>query len=223
MKRTITAILTIALIFTLTSCGAVMDAAKKGAEQATNAVIQTGTWNEAKSEFTNEWSNLKLVLPEGFASATDEEIEQMDNASKDLLSEQSNELAAELAMAKIRYDFIVRSVSDGGMPNLIVIYENISLSPQTKNLDEAGYIAEMEKQFATMEAQGLKYTAVETDTAEIAGETWTATQYSLNDGVAFQRYYLRKVEGIMFQMILTYNAELEDSANQLLAGLSKAK
>ncbi|MDR3149500.1 MAG: hypothetical protein LBT88_05750 [Oscillospiraceae bacterium] len=72
MRRFITALTLFSLFLMFTACG-------KTVPISTDE-IQLGSWNEDKTIFVNEWSNIKFTLPDGFRAVTNEEI----NLSKQL-------------------------------------------------------------------------------------------------------------------------------------------
>jgi hypothetical protein len=93
------------LTFALASCDAVKEGVKQGIEDASKGSIQQGVWDEAGTEFTNDWSNIKLTLPEGYTRSSDEEIKAMMQMGQDVVTGGDSNLAYDLA-ACVRFTIL---------------------------------------------------------------------------------------------------------------------
>jgi hypothetical protein len=226
MKKIFTLTITFALFFTLTACGssksgtdtqpagqptsepAPVTAEELPEESPELSSIQTGSWNESRTTFTNEWSNLQITLPEGFTAADYETIELM---------------TSEATAQPIAYDFIIQASMYPGTPSLMLIYQNLSANLLTSGITETGMLDMMAAQFTVMEEQGLTYAELERGTRTIAGEEWTYAIFAVNDGLMTQFYALRKINGEIANLILSYTPDAEFSAMSLLDAITAAK
>jgi hypothetical protein len=198
MKRIITAFLTIALAFSIASCNAV----KEGAENVSEGNIQQGIWDAAGKTFTNEWSNIKFTLPEGYTAASAEEIEQ--NYATDL----------------IYYDFVVYPAEENGTIMVSLFYENIAMDSQKKNLNEQGYINHLSD---SLKGSENEFTLVEITPIEIAGESWTFGKFSINNGEGYQNFYLHIVNGIANVVLITYTVDSEGVLGDIITAFERIK
>jgi hypothetical protein len=115
------------------------------------------------------------------------------------------------------YDFVVQPSDGTGFPNMALVYENMGLSVATNSIDENWYLDQLLAQFKAAESQGSE---VERTTATVAGAEWTCGKYSINDGAVFQDYYLNKVDGVMYELIVTYSQDTADAAATLLSAIT---
>jgi hypothetical protein len=216
MKK-LTLIPLVLLLLATTACSGTKET---DAQTSAKNDIQTGTWSEDGKVFTNEWSGIKFTLPDGYVAASEEELATMASANQEIIAEASNDLEASIAMARVAYDFLVQPSDGTGLPNMVLMYENIGLSVATKSLDENGYLDVMSIQFKEMESQGMVYSEVERTTATVAGAEWTCGKYSINDGIALNDFYMRKVDGVMYQLSITYSQDTADAAATLLSAIT---
>jgi hypothetical protein len=172
-------------------------------QTAAKGDIQTGTWSEDGTVFTNEWSELKFTLPDGYVASSDEELAEMS-----------------VDMPHAFYDFFVQPSDGTGFPNMLLIYENMAWSVATNSLDENRYFDVMSIQFKEMESQGTVYSEIERTTETVAGAEWACAKYSIDDGTDFQDYYMRKVDGVMYEVIVTYSEDTADAAATLLSAIT---
>ncbi|MDR3149498.1 MAG: hypothetical protein LBT88_05740 [Oscillospiraceae bacterium] len=176
--------------------------------------IHLGSWNESRTTFTNEWSNLQIILPEGFTAADYEAVaEEAGN----------NGSTSESAAQPIAYDFIIQAAMYPGTPSLMLIYQNLSANLLTSGITESGMLDMMAVQFTVMEEQGLTYAELERGTRTIAGKEWTYAIFAVNDSLMTQFYALRKINGEMANLILSYTPDTESSAMNLLDAITAAK
>ncbi|MDR0906629.1 MAG: hypothetical protein LBN00_10755 [Oscillospiraceae bacterium] len=207
ITRILAIALTLVLVFSLASCAKVAQGS-----------IRTGTWSE--NTFTNEWINIKVTLPDGWRALTAEELQQSVGAGEEIIvNNGTNQAALDVAKMRTAYDFSV--MAEVGVPNAMLMYENLALSPLTKNLDESGYFDSMKTQFEAM--ADLGYSVLESDETVIAGEKYFVGKLSLMDGAAYQNYYFRKFDGAMIGVILTFTADTQADAESFISSITKAK
>ncbi|MDR2357217.1 MAG: hypothetical protein LBD92_03905 [Oscillospiraceae bacterium] len=218
-NKIISAVAVLALSAALASCASLRESFRAGVKEASKGSIQTGAWSEDGKTFTNEWSNVKLSLPEGYRALSPEEIEQTVGAGEEVVVNDGNRASYDIAKMRTAYDFII-AAADAGVPNIMLIYENIGASPLTKNLNEGEYFDMMAEQLETMDA--LNYEATGTETREVAGESCTVGMLMLADGAAFQDYYIRKQDDVMIVLSATYTADTRDAALDVVASIETA-
>ncbi|MDR2360111.1 MAG: PT domain-containing protein [Oscillospiraceae bacterium] len=185
--------------------------------------IQTGTWDETRKTFTNEWSGLQITLPDGFIAATDETIQLMLSAGGEIVANSGEGFDAGAALQTAAYDFVIQDAAYIGAPSLSLMYENVSANLLTAAISETDMLNMMAAQFALLESQGLTYTETERGTRVIADQEWTYAVFSLNDGLMTQLYALRKIDGAMANLTLTYTPDTEASGMSLIDALTAVK
>ncbi|MDR0862256.1 MAG: hypothetical protein LBN30_05745 [Oscillospiraceae bacterium] len=209
IKKVSILVLTLAILVTAASCAKVMQ-----------GNIQTGTWADDGKTFTNEWANLKLVLPEGYTRLSSEEIAQSVGAGDDVvIGSGVDKTALDVAKMRTAYDLMV--IKGDGLPNAILMYENIALTPAFKGLDEKGYYNALAEQMAGIADFAFEDLGVSTKT--FAGETYTVGKGSMLGGLMFQEYYLRKLDGVIIALCVTYSEDTQADADALIAAFVKAK
>ncbi|MDR1589148.1 MAG: hypothetical protein LBS51_03035 [Oscillospiraceae bacterium] len=211
--------LALALSLFLPSCSFLPDGGNQGAGEASKGSIHAGAWSEDGRTFTNGWSNVKLTLPDGYRALSPGEIEEMVGAGEEIVVNDGNKAAYDLAKTRTAYDFII--ATDAGMPNIMLMYENIDISPLTKNLDESGYFNMLSEQLKLMDT--LSYEELGTETRTVAGENFVVGMVSLAGGAAFQDYYIRKLDGAMIIFSATYTEDTRDAALDVMALIGTAE
>lgn len=209
MKKTVKNIfvfITAALtIVSLTSCSL------KGA-------IQGGTWDG--STFTNEWSNIKMELPSEFTAATAEEIQAgIADANEVMVNDGMDKASIDASQLKTLYDFSVSA--DDGLSSLMLMYENLSFSSATSGYTAEDYYKATKDGLLALTDFG--YTEVSKTTGKIAGEEYIKATFSVFDGLMFQDYYIRKLDGAIVGFISTYTEETEAKVNNLVNSITAAK
>jgi hypothetical protein len=181
--------------------------------------IQTGVWSEDGKTFINEWSNILVTLPEGFRALSPEELQSVVGAGEDIIVNDGTLKQSDIDVSKLMsaYDFMV--VTEEGLPNAMLMYDNIGLQTQVK--DEAGYFSNVTTQMEAIEQMG--YASVGTSTKTLADEDWFVGTMSVADGMMYQDYYLKKADKIIIGFIVTYTDETKDIADTLVAAVGKAK
>jgi hypothetical protein len=112
-------------------------------------------------------------------------------------------------------------VGGNGVPNAIMMYENLALVAAAKDIDEAGYYDTIKAQYDSMPDYG--FDDLGTKTATVAGATYTVGSASIADGLMLQDYYLRRQDGVMIVLCVTYTSDTADAAGELVAQFAKAK
>jgi hypothetical protein len=216
--KAISAAVILALSLILASCSAFKEGFQQGVEKVSKGSIQTGAWSEDGTTFTNEWSNIKLLLPEGYRALSPEEIEQTVGMGEEVMVNDGNKTDYDAAKMRTAYDFIL--ATDIGVPNIMLMYENIGINPLTKNIDESGYFDLLTEQLKAADA--FSYEVTGTETREIAGTSYMVGMITLADGAAFQDYYINKLDDVIIILNATYTADTRDMAMELIASIEAA-
>jgi hypothetical protein len=206
---------------TLENAAGILDQVKDAAGDIAKGKIQLGSWSEDGGTFTNEWSNIKFTLPEGWSAMTEDELNQLLAAGADILVNDGAVSQAELDLSglKTAYDFGV--YTGLGMPNVMLTYENLSLTLGAGNLDEQGYYDVLKEQILAVDSLGLVETGVYDKT--IGDEKYLVGSFEALDGLYVQDYYIRKDGGVIIAFIVTYNTETRPQADVFMAAITPAK
>jgi hypothetical protein len=202
------------------SCGV-----KEKVEEISKGSIERGSWDESGNVFTNEWSNIKFTMPEGYIHSTDEEIDEMMKGAAEIYKgEDSNaieDLTVDLSQMRTIYDFFVKPTA--GFVNVQLLYENLAFNQVE---DEQAYIDTTKTQLEGLENSGMVFKMLGTSDASIAGKTWKKADFSLETAGAeyVQEVYVRKTEegNVMYVLTLTYAPGEESQAAALMDGFSAA-
>jgi hypothetical protein len=210
----------LALLLAIGSCkgstggsGAEDPAASGGAETA--LPMKQGSWEG--NTFTNEWAGLKLELPDGWTAASKEQMESAFAAGEQILINDSVYSESQLDLAKIQtvYDFLISK--EGGMPNAILMYENLLLSG-AGSMSVEEYFETLKGQLVQVTTMGYEF--VDKASVRAAGEEWLVGSFKVS-GSGVQKYYLRKIGDCIACLAVTMPDGDETVADALLAGLSK--
>jgi hypothetical protein len=197
MRHFITALTLFALFLTFTACGRTVS--------ISTDEIQLGSWNEDKTIFVNEWSNIKFTLPDGFRAVTNEEI----NLSQQLSEARGNIFSDEVKQ-RIIPDFYIHGFSLNGPVTISLAYQSIEDSQQLSDMDEATMIDMIISYRGIMEAQGMIYTELERGTRTIAGDEWAYVILSINDSQIINCVSIRKIGSAAMNLNYICHADDED-------------
>jgi hypothetical protein len=209
MRRNIAATMSIIMLILAVSC-----------RENTSDTIQHGTWDVSRQVFTNEWSNLRFTLPEGFNIATEAEINEMIESGSGQMDDE-NKAAIETTKQSLVSDFLIYT-SEMKIPSFQMNYEDLNAS-KMNGISEAKYIVSMESQFKLLESQGIFYTKIEEHSVDLAGRTWSLVEFSLNEDKLIQDIYLHIEGSVMYMLTLTYTPEYRETIDAFLSTISPVK
>ena len=181
--------------------------------------IQTGAWSNDRQVFTNEWSNIRVNVPNGYRALTPEEIKKIVGMGEEIAINDGvfDKSTVNISKKRTVYDFII--VSDDSATNFILMYENVGIQTTLGNLDENGYLNELKKNLEKVKS--LSYTSAGTSTRRLAGEDWLVGSFSLGSNKIYQDYYIKKAGKIMFVFIATYSSK--KAADKFMTSIDKVK
>jgi len=196
-----------------------LSAAACSFEGIAKGAIKTGAWSEDGKTFTNEWSNIKFSLPSGWRAMSSEEISAQVGAGTDVLvNEGMSQSEVDVSKLKTAYDFAL--VSELGIPQIMMFYENLALTPGNSSIDETAYHEILKTQILAVTQ--ITYKDEGTSTKTVAGEEYLIGRFSAMDGLLCQDYYLRRLGKVMIAMIVTYTPETKAEADRFIASITAA-
>ncbi len=156
----------------------------------------------SETGYESEWMGLRFTAPEGFIMATEDELLSLMGMSKEMLSEDFNSLQLKYAEMSSIYEFMC--VAPDQSANINVASEKLMLS----NITEEQYVEVLKTQLANLAAMDITIDD-KAETATLGGIDFTKltskVQYEGNS--MYQEYYLRKHNGKMIVMAVTYTDE----------------
>ncbi len=175
-----------------------------------------GKWNG--NVFTNEWSDMRITLPETATRATSQEIIDMIDGDYDAdanLTDIAGNEDHDYTKLVSCYDCHI-TLSDGKSA-LSLTYVNMDMSLGKFTPDE--YLKSVYNQLK--KSQIIHYTFVDMKHETIGGYSYTVAIYTVNDEMT-QKYYCRKLGSRMVVMITSTLNGMESEMNTLLSMIEKA-
>lgn len=198
MKKLMTLLLAVSMVFTLTACGGSKETFAEGSIEGTT--------------YTNTSLNLKVSIPEGFTLADDATMEALKASSQSVAEDMTNEEKAAEAMDAMIYELVAMS-EDGS--SVQIIAENMKKTTGTV-LKASAYVkaaaSQVETQYSSM---GVTATSETNGTVSIGGKDFEGMTVTIeaNGMTGTQKYYAYKVGNYMYSIITT--AMGDDSAAAL--------
>jgi|GEM_PF-3979901 len=156
-----------------------------------NIEVSRGTWTD--NVFTNEFSDLKFTLPDGWDKATDEEMAAIADVDIDELTNMKSQVI---------YDMMCEDPQTAS--RILVDYENLSLSiGGTKYTEEEYLDAGTDLLSELLADYTLTFGEYEKET--ICDNTYTSLKVNLksSDNSMIQTYFVRKYGNYMIVIIVT--------------------
>lgn len=182
MKKLLALVLTACMLLCFASCSA--------------AKVQRGTIDG--NVYKSEYSGITFTKPDGWVYSSDEEIAKTMNIGSEMLDRNNFEKA--VTEAASTYDMMVKDSVTGS--NVSVSYENLEVTNnEDKTLEE--YIDIALEQLKEQDI--IKYEIGESKELTLCGETYTRiiTTASYNGVEMTQAYYMRKIDNIIVNIIVT--------------------
>lgn len=168
--------------------------------------------------FESEWMNLRFTKPEGIIMVSQEELDtMMEQTAQWMFGEDANEKLDYAALTTVTE--MMAKNPEGS--NVIVQVEKLSLLYMF--MTEEDYIAAVVENLRNTNA-GLEVLTDETVyTVEIGGEEYTGLSTAVNygnDSYVYQEIIVRKKEGRMISLVVSYNDATVENARNLLESFS---
>ena len=187
------------------------DEASDAAEDTADTPYEKGTITE--TDYQSEWLNLKFTPPETVVMNTEEELESVMRQGQSTLEKSSGMELGEDALSGTVYEMMASSVS--GFPNVSLVVEDASLENMT--VDQYFLAAQQ-----MLDATQMGYTYSEVTDAQIGGQDFRVmeTSVTINDYEVLQKYCTRKQGGKFVSIILSYTADTQTEADEVLAAFT---
>lgn len=157
--------------------------------------LTRGTWKDGV--YTNEFTGLRYVLPEGWVVATDEQLASMMGIGAEAFGDKQK-WAAETAEKTTIYDTMVQDPATQN--NISILYENLAISGNTK-ISEEDYFAAVKAQMQNLEK--LSYTFGELYKAKLNGVDYLVAPAVETTNKVSQYYLLHKQDKYMVCVIVS--------------------
>ena len=198
MKKRILALMIAVMTVFMTACGG-------------GAAYTPGTFTETGYE--TEFLGFRFTTPDGFVLATSEELTQLMGMTMDAMSESGdiNEVQKKYAELTSIYELMVTDATGVANANIILEKTNVPLN---------SYVEILKGQFEEMAAMNIAMTGEEE--VDFAGATYTKLSADVEaSGIKmYQDYYLRKVNGYMMCMTITWADGFEAEKDAIVNGFA---
>lgn len=170
-----------------------------------------GSWSG--NTYTSEYAGITFKMPDSWNYGSDEEIANLMGVASDIISEAGMEFSKEMLELQNIYDMMAQDPLAG--TNVIVMYENLSMSIGGSKYTEAEYLDLMRQQLESMD---LGFTFGEITDATVGGITYKALSAMYELGGVEQCYYVRKIDNRMLAIIVSVYGD--DSIDDVIACFS---
>lgn len=224
MKKiiSVTAI-TLVLIMSLCSCSFVNMSSKEpsndtGTKQETKktAEYERGSWEG--DTYTNKFIGISFKKPENWEIATEDEILNMMNLGKELLTDKQK-LMAEMSMQKTIYDTVISLPEKGS--SIMVAAENLSMTLGGSAITEEKYINILKEELKKVDT--LSYKFGDSREVTIADKKYKTLEAEIEGADLKQTYYCYKMDKYLITFIVTYSDDTNETINNFFAGVEKAE
>lgn len=203
MKKLMTLLLAVLMVFTLTACGGSKETFEKGSIDGTT--------------YTNTSLNLKVNVPEGFTLADDATMEALKASSQSVAEDMTTEDKAAEAMEAMVYELV--AMSDDGSSVQIIAEDMKKTTGKVLKASACVKAAasQVETQYSNM---GVTATSETNGTVSIGGKDFEGMTVTIeaNGMTGTQKYYAYKVGDYMYSIITT--AMSDDAAATIDAFIS---
>lgn len=149
--------------------------------------------------YTNSFAELSFTLPDGWAFATETELEEMMGSGSEVIYGDDQQAAMEYAMGATVYDMMAQKTEDGA--NIIVMLENTAMYEGGVDITEDEYLAALKQSIAS--AQTAYSFADTTTKVTMNGFEYTCLESEIVGYSAYQSYYVRRIGKYMLCICFT--------------------
>ena len=186
MKKTITLLLSVVLLLsTLAACGG---------DKEEKVEFSRGTTEG--NTYTSTFAGIKFEAPDDWTLASEEELNAMMNVALDTTD--TSALQKKYLELSTVYDMVAIAPDN---TNVMVMYENLALTPGGTSYDEEKYAEAVKGQLDS------SYTCGDTYTTDVGGKTFTVMPASISGGQMYQEYFLLRVGTYMTCIVFTSLSE----------------
>ena len=188
--------------------------------------LQPGSWDG--DTFTNEWSNIKLTLPEGFRKLSGDEIKEIMNAGNDAMVNDGTMSQSEIDLSQLTYiyDLVIMDTEDEISMVGLMYQKALGVSSAEKYLDST--IDELVTNFSAM---GLTAKKLSPSNITIAGGNYYKLGLSMEipidlegNVMSYYQEYAAFKQGDMFiALIIAYTSDTKGEIYDFLSSVTKAK
>lgn len=230
MKKFISVIIILVLSLSVSACSSTVtdedkDKVKGDIGQEQNSDPENSgdvEWSAGSTSgqvYTSTFGGFKLTAPDdGWVFSGEEEIlSMMDIAlDSDILSD-SQKRAAEIGKQRTIYDAILSETASGS--NILIMYENLSLTPGASSYDAMQYAKTLKTQLGTVDS----YTVDEPQTIKFLDENYVRLDCSaVAEGVAINQCYLiKKIDNYILAICITPGVTSGTTVDSMLSMFSK--
>lgn len=182
---------------------------EEAVEETASAGYYPGVLTETGYE--SKFLGFRYTTPEGFAIATEEEMEEMTEAGQELLSEDYSDL--QMAYADIVTINELMVSDEYGIVNFNITLEKTAVDLET-------YVTLFKEQIAGLTAMTIEI--VSEEEAELAGSTYTklTAQVESQGYVMWQEYYLRKQDERLVALVTTWLDGMDAEKETMMSGFA---
>ena len=203
MKRIFACLLAAVMLLSLTACNEIIAGVESGVQDAIQDAGQELNKSVTRGVisgdiYSSTYSGLSFTKLANWRYYTDAELSQAMNAGSQILDQDTFEQA--LASMATVYDMM--AIDDTTGNNIIVSYENLTLSNSTSITLEA-YMAAVEQQLSAQ--TGFSITPGAKQNVTLSGKSYYRAAYTITySGITMsQFYYVRKLDKYMNGIIIT--------------------
>jgi len=210
MKKAVTLFLAVVMaVGLMAGCGGAAETTETTEPEQSAAVSEVPEMAEPETTFaigtieadaySNSFSDLAFTLPEGWTFATDEELESVMGAGSEVMFGDDTSAAEQYALESTVYDML--AYAEGGSPNVIVMYENLTRYLGGSSMTEEDYLEQVSQQLADLEDMNYELGDVTDET--IGNYDYKSMAAAVPDYGLNQCYLVRRVGDYMMCIVIT--------------------
>lgn len=197
MKKRILALMIAVMAVFMTACG--------GTEYTPGTFTETG--------YETKFLGFRFTTPEGFVLSSAEELSQLMGITMDTLNESGDITEVQKKYAELTsiYELMVSDSIGGANINIVLEKTSVPLN---------SYIEIVKEQLTEVSVMTVNINSEEE--VEFAGETYTklAADVEANGVAMYQDYYIRKVNGYVMMMTVTWADGFEAEKDAMINGFA---
>lgn len=165
--------------------------------------LERGLWEDGV--YTSDFAGIRFTLPEGWLSASDEEIASLMGLGTELMVEGGQPITQELVELRTLTDMMASNPAIG--TNVIITFENMGLVPGGSQIDATGYLEIVSQQVDGMTAGGITYSMGDITTEMLGQKEYAAMSAEMlveaANSTMRQYYYAERVGNYIVLIVLS--------------------